>query len=42
MHMVVVVAGCRNGLVETGWANSYLGCSECSLGLERVLAGREC
>ena len=25
MHMVAVVAGCRNGLV--GWANSCLGCT---------------
>lgn len=47
-HMVVVVAGCRNGLIETGWAHvarkhySHLSGRECSLGWERVLAGREC
>ena len=27
MHMVAVVAGCRNALVTTGWSNSHLGCT---------------
>ena len=28
IHMVAVVAGCRNGLVGTGWANSScIGCT---------------
>ena len=25
MHMMAVVAGCRNALVGTGWSNSHLG-----------------
>ena len=27
MHMVAVVAGCRNALVGTEWSNSRLGCT---------------
>ena len=42
-HTVVVVAGCRNSSVETGWAHvarkhySHLSGRECSLGWEQVL-----
>ena len=25
MHMVAIVAGCRNAMVGTGWSNSCLG-----------------
>ena len=27
VHMVAVVAVCRNTLVGTGWSNSYLACT---------------
>lgn len=28
MHMLAVVAGCRNGLVGAGWANPCVGCTD--------------
>ena len=28
MHMVAVVAGGKNALVGSGWANSYTGCTK--------------
>ena len=39
VHMMAVVAGCRNGLVGTGWVNSCLNCTNVIGGCYSHLVG---